>query len=66
MAVESKHLGANLRFKDTERSSVMSLHRINPGIQGPQVTLIREAIEQVRGELVGGITMTVTSELVEE
>ena len=63
MAVEARHLNANLRFKDADNDTTLSLHRIHPNIESAQVTQLSEAFQQVRGSTISNISMTVTTEL---
>jgi len=65
MTVESRHVNANLRFKNMERETALSIQRVRPGIEAPQVTLMRDAVEQVTGGTVASVAMTVTTELLE-
>ena len=65
MAVESRHISANIRFNNMERDSALTLHRVRPNIETPQVTLVRDAVQQVTGDTIASIAMTVTTELLE-
>ena len=65
MTVDTRHVNASLRLKDLAREHVMSLHRIRPGITGQQVGSVTDAVQQIRGLQLGGVTMTVTTELFE-
>ena len=63
MNVDSRHMNATMRFTDTARDVVMSLHRVRPNIDSPDASHLSEAIQQVRGHAIGGVSLTVTSEL---
>ena len=63
MSVESNHINAIMRFAGMERKKFMSLHRVQPTITAPQVMQLVDAIQMLRGQQVGGVSMTVTSEL---
>jgi len=52
-----------MRFAGMERKKFMSLHRVQPTITAPQVMQLVDAIQMLRGQQVGGVSMTVTSEL---
>ena len=43
----------------------MSLHRVRPDMNRQQVVSITDAVQQIRGAQLGGVTMTVTTELYE-
>jgi len=65
MAVDSRHVNATLRLSDPDRATVQTITRIRPNIQANQVELVAEAIELVREQLFGGVSLTVVSELVQ-
>ena len=65
MAVDSKHVNANLRFLDTQRETVQTLTRIRPDIQGHHVEFISDAIQHIRNQPLGNAVLTIVSELVE-
>jgi len=64
MNIESNHMNAILRFKNVEDEHILSLHRIRPNITGTNASRLAEGIQEIRAQQVGGVTMTVTSELV--
>jgi len=63
MTVDSRHVSAILRFTNVARERIMSLHRVRPNITGFDLQGLGDALQQVQGELIGGASMTVTSEL---
>jgi len=65
MTVDTRHVSASLRLKNPTREHVMSLHRVRPDMNRQQVTSITDAVQQIRGAQLGGVTMTVTTELYE-
>jgi len=64
MAVEGKHVSANLRFYNSERETVQTLHRIRPNIQGSDAETLVNAIQQIRALPLAAVSMTRTTELV--
>ena len=64
MAVESRHVNANLRLLDQQRGTVKTLTRIRPTIMAHQVELIGDAVQTIRGQQLGNAVLTVVSELV--
>jgi len=64
MAVESRHVNANLRLLNAQRETVKTLTRIRPNILGHQVEQIGNAVQIVRGQPLGNAVLTVVSELV--
>ena len=65
MAVESRHINATLRLTNTERNRIMTLSRIRPNITAFDIEGMAEGLLEVRGDMVGGASMIVTSELVD-
>jgi len=63
MAVESRHVSATLRARDLDSNYLVSIHRIRPDFARPEADFITNAITTVTGALLGGTTLTVTSEL---
>ena len=64
MAIESRHVNANVRFLDVQRDTVQTLTRIRSNIQGTDVEYLAEAIQNVRGRPLGTALLTMVSELV--
>jgi hypothetical protein len=54
-----------MRFADMERNNFMSLHRVRPNLNTSQVMMLVDAIQSLRAQQVGGVSMTVTSELLQ-
>jgi len=65
MSVVSSHVNAIMRFANMEQDNFMSLHRIDPSIATPQVMQLVNAIQLLRTQQVAGVSMTVTSELLQ-
>jgi len=66
MAVVSKHVNANLQFNNTQRKTVQRINRTRSNIASTDVELIRNAIQDVQATTIGGVFMTLTTQLVEE
>jgi len=66
MAVISKHVNANLQFNNTQRETAQRLNRIRGNVLGDDVKLLRDAIQSIQAATIGGVFMTLTTELAEE
>jgi len=66
MAVVSKHLSANLRFRDSQDVFMQTMHRVRPDLTASNVLTLREGLSIFTDRPTMSAVMTIAEELKDE